>query len=75
VCRASLLPARPFRWFANDLSYGTYLWGFPVASVLAFAGLNSLGLLTFTALSILCTLPIAALSWFLVERRFLKRRA
>jgi len=72
---ASLLPTRPFRWFGNDLSYGTYLWGFLVAQVLAFAGLNSLGLLPFAALSVLCTLPFAAVSWFLVERRFLKRRA
>jgi peptidoglycan/LPS O-acetylase OafA/YrhL len=71
---ASLLPTRPFRWFGNDLSYGTYLWGFPVAQVLAFAGLNSLGLVPFIVLSVLCTLPFAALSWFLVERRFLKRR-
>ena len=70
---ASLLPTRPFRWFANDLSYGTFLWGFPVAQVLAFAGLNSLGLAPFALLSVLCTLPFAALSWFLVERRFLKR--
>jgi len=72
---ASLLPARPFRWFANDLSYGTYLWGFPVSQTLAFAGLNSLGLPQFALLSVLCTLPFAAVSWFLVERRFLKRHA
>jgi peptidoglycan/LPS O-acetylase OafA/YrhL len=72
---ASLVPARPFRWFANDLSYGTYLWGFPVAQTLAFLGFNSLGLFPFALLTIICTLPIAALSWFLVERRFLKRRA
>jgi hypothetical protein len=72
---ASLLPTRPFRWFANDLAFGTYLWGFPVAQVLAFAGLNSLGLAPFALLSVLCTLPFAALSWFLVERRFLKRHA
>jgi peptidoglycan/LPS O-acetylase OafA/YrhL len=72
---ASLLPTRPFRWFTNDLSFGTFLWGFPVAQVLAFAGLNSLGLAPFALLSVLCTLPFAAVSWFLVERRFLKRSA
>ena len=72
---ASLVPARPFRWFANDLSYGTYLWGFPVGQTLAFVGLNSLGLFPFALLTVICTLPFAALSWFLVERRFLKRHA
>jgi peptidoglycan/LPS O-acetylase OafA/YrhL len=72
---ASLLPTRHFRWFTNDLSYGTFLWGFPVAQVLAFAGLNSLGLAPFALLSVLCTLPFAAVSWFLVERRFIKRHA
>jgi peptidoglycan/LPS O-acetylase OafA/YrhL len=72
---ASLLPTRPFGWFTNDLSYGAYLWGFPVAQVLAFAGLNSLGLVPFALLSILCTLPFAAVSWFLVERHFIKRHA
>jgi peptidoglycan/LPS O-acetylase OafA/YrhL len=71
---AWLLPTRPFRWFANDLSYGTFLWGFPVAQVLAFAGLNSLGLAPFALLSVLCTLPFAALSWFLVERRFVNTK-
>jgi len=72
---ASLVPARPFRWFANDLSYGTYLWGFPVGQTLAFLGFNSLGLFPFALLTVICTLPFGALSWFLVERRFLKRRA
>jgi peptidoglycan/LPS O-acetylase OafA/YrhL len=70
---AWLLPPRPFRWFANDLSYGTYLWAVPVQQTLAFMGLNALGLLPFMALSILCTLPFAAASWFLVERRFAQR--
>jgi len=55
--------------------FPAYLWGFPVAQVLAFAGLNSLGLVPFALLSILCTLPFAAVSWFLVERRFIKRHA
>jgi peptidoglycan/LPS O-acetylase OafA/YrhL len=72
---ASLLPTRPFRWFTNDLSYGTYVWGMPVQQVLTFAGFASLGLYPYMALSVLCTLPFAAASWFLVERRFLKRRA
>jgi peptidoglycan/LPS O-acetylase OafA/YrhL len=72
---ASLLPTRPFRWFTNDLSYGTYLWGMPVQQVLTLAGIGSLGLYPYMAFSVLCTLPLAVASWFLVERRFLQRRA
>jgi peptidoglycan/LPS O-acetylase OafA/YrhL len=71
---AWLLPPKPFRWFTHDLSYGTYLWAVPVQQTLAFVGLNAFGLLPFTLLSILCTLPFAAASWFLVERRFLNTK-
>jgi peptidoglycan/LPS O-acetylase OafA/YrhL len=45
-----------------------------VQQTLAFVGLNAFGLLPFTLLSILCTLPFAAASWFLVERRFLNTK-
>jgi len=46
----------------------------PVQQVLTLAGIGSLGLYPYMALSVLCTLPLAVASWFLVERRFLKRR-
>jgi peptidoglycan/LPS O-acetylase OafA/YrhL len=49
-----------------DLSYGIYIYAFPVQQALAMAG--RLNLLT----AILAVLPFAAMSWFLVERPALK---
>lgn len=50
-----------------DLSYGAYLYGFPVQQGLLVAGV-SLGWLGFSALSVVVVLPLAALSWRFVER-------
>jgi len=51
----------------TDLSYGVYIYAFPLQQLLLFAGL-SMSPLPFTATSIVVTLPVAALSWFLVEK-------
>src|SRR5436190_11063185 len=53
--------ARPGKLPA-DLSYGIYIYAFPVQQALAIAG--RLNVLT----AILAVLPFAAMSWFLVER-------
>ena len=50
----------------NDISYGMYMYGYPVEQLLRFAHLSSHTV--YTILSILCTIPLAAASWFLVER-------
>ena len=52
----------------NDVSYGTYLYAFPVQQLLVVAGLTRLPVSAFAAASIVATLPLAAASWFLVER-------
>lgn len=52
----------------NDISYGMYLYGFPVQQILVLAEAHKLGLLVFTVLGVLATVPLAAASWFLVER-------
>lgn len=52
----------------NDVSYGMYLYGFPVQQTLALLGVQSLGLPAFMLLGVLATLPFAVASWFLVER-------
>jgi peptidoglycan/LPS O-acetylase OafA/YrhL len=57
--------SRPGRLPA-DLSYGVYIYAFPVQQALAEAG--RLNLLT----AVLGVLPFAALSWFLVERPALR---
>jgi peptidoglycan/LPS O-acetylase OafA/YrhL len=50
-----------------DLSYGTYLYGWPVQQAL-HAMLPAVGAAALLVPSIVATLAVAALSWFLVEK-------
>jgi peptidoglycan/LPS O-acetylase OafA/YrhL len=56
----------------HDLSYGVYLYGFPIQLCLTLLGVPRLGFLPYLALSILVTIPLAVTSWFLVERPALR---
>lgn len=58
---------------ANDLSYGTYVYAFPIQQSLLALGVTA-AWLPFAAASIASTLPAAAASWFLVEKPILRRR-
>jgi peptidoglycan/LPS O-acetylase OafA/YrhL len=51
----------------NDISYGVYIYAFPIQQLLVLAGAAALGVLPFVLLCIVCTVPAAALSWFFVE--------
>jgi peptidoglycan/LPS O-acetylase OafA/YrhL len=51
----------------NDISYGVYIYAFPIQQLLVLAGAAAFGVLPFTVLCIVCTVPLAALSWFFVE--------
>ena len=64
----------PFRRFGTkaDLSYGIYIYAFPVQQTLAQLKVNRHGLLVYAGASVLLTLPLAAASYFLVEKHFLK---
>ena len=53
----------------NDFSYGMYIYAFPVQQVLVMAGLATLAPLLFFGLSTIFTFPLAAASWYLVEKR------
>jgi peptidoglycan/LPS O-acetylase OafA/YrhL len=66
------LGGQPRAVLRTDLSYGVYIYGFPLQQALLLAGWHS-GWLTFFAVSTLTVLPVAAASWFLVERRVLRR--
>ena len=61
----------PLRW-KHDLSYGTYIFAFPIAQVLISFGAATLGVLAFAGLTAMVTLPVAATSWFLIERPALR---
>jgi peptidoglycan/LPS O-acetylase OafA/YrhL len=53
----------------TDLSYGMYIYAFPVQQLLAMCGLVGLNPFLFFVVSAIATLPLALLSWFLVEKR------
>lgn len=65
----------------TDLSYGVYIYAWPMQQLLVISGLGFLPPLAFAVVAAIATLPLAALSWFLVEKRALslksrfKRRA
>jgi peptidoglycan/LPS O-acetylase OafA/YrhL len=52
----------------HDLSYGVYIYGFPVQQLYAMYGLPDAGKLVYLAVATATTLMLAALSWLLVER-------
>lgn len=56
----------------NDISYGFYIYAFPVQQALALAGAQRLGVVAFILLALAGTLPLAAASWFFVERRAMR---
>ncbi|WP_460740846.1 acyltransferase family protein [Microbacterium neimengense] len=58
--------------FKQDLSYGTYIYAFPVQQLLASLRVYEWGLLVYILLSMVVTLVMAAGSWFLIERNALK---
>jgi peptidoglycan/LPS O-acetylase OafA/YrhL len=52
----------------NDISYGVYIYAFPIQQAMALTGLAAIGWLWSAALAVLLTVPFAVASWFLVER-------
>jgi peptidoglycan/LPS O-acetylase OafA/YrhL len=59
----------------NDLSYGVYIYAFPIQQLLAICGLAVLAPPLFFIIATIATLPVAALSWFLVEKRALSLKS
>jgi peptidoglycan/LPS O-acetylase OafA/YrhL len=68
---ARALPAPMFGIFSNDLSYGTYVWAFPVQQSAAFFGWNNFPALYLVGSAVI-TLFLAGLSWRFVEKPALK---
>ncbi|GAB4717438.1 MULTISPECIES: acyltransferase family protein [Mycobacterium avium complex (MAC)] len=53
----------------TDLSYGVYIYGWPVQQLLVICGLKFLNPFVFAVVAGAATIPLAAGSWFLVEKR------
>ncbi|WP_158544778.1 acyltransferase [Blastococcus sp. TF02-9] len=66
----AVLPVRLGR--KHDISYGFYLYSGPVQALLWVFGVAEHGLAVYVILSIAGTVPFAAASWFLVERRAMR---
>ncbi|MDO5628051.1 MAG: acyltransferase [Mobilicoccus sp.] len=66
----------PFTWNPRtDLSYGMYIFHWPVAVILALLGAGGLGLVPFVAVVVLGTGLVALVSWHLIESPALSRKA
>lgn len=52
----------------TDVSYGVYIYAFPIQQLLVICGLAFLAPPLFAIVAAAITLPLAALSWFLVEK-------
>lgn len=52
----------------NDFSYGVYIYAFPIQQLLVICGLAFLNPIVFAVIAAAATLPLAALSWFAVEK-------
>jgi len=61
------------RW--GDISYGVYLYAFPVQQMIVLQWHSHLTPLTLFLLALPCTCVLATLSWYLVEQPFLKRKS
>lgn len=67
IVSGALVQKRRLR-LRNDLSYGVYIYAWPIQQPLVICGLGALNPVVFTVISTLATLPMAALSWFLIEK-------
>jgi len=56
----------------GDFSYGVYIYAFPVQQLVILAFGTAMGAVLSMTLTALLTFPLAALSWFLVERPVLR---
>lgn len=57
----------------HDISYGFYIYAWPVQQLLALYGLHEIGLLGYNVLAVVGTGVLALGSWLLVERPVMRR--
>lgn len=57
----------------HDVSYGVYIYAFPVQQLLVLTGIHERGLLVYDVAALAVTVPLATASWLLVERPIMRR--
>ncbi len=57
-----------------DLSYGVYLYAFPLQQLATLVHWNRFNVWAYTALATALVVPVAAVSWYVVERPALRRK-
>ena len=57
----------------NDISYGFYIYAFPVQQLLAYGGAPHWNLAVYDLVAAAATTPLAVTSWLLVERPVMRR--
>ncbi|MGO9384008.1 MAG: acyltransferase family protein [Mycobacterium sp.] len=67
IVSGALIRNEHFR-LRTDLSYGVYIYAFPIQQLLIICGLGTLHPIAFFVIAFAATLPIAALSWTLAEK-------
>lgn len=68
----SVVPAP--QWFQrNDISYGVYVYAFPVQQLLATFGVHEWGMAPYILLAVPPTVALAAASWYWIERPVMRR--
>lgn len=62
------------RWVAkNDISYGFYIYAWPIQQLTVLFGGDRWGMPVYILITIVGTVVLAAMSWFLVERPCMRR--
>jgi peptidoglycan/LPS O-acetylase OafA/YrhL len=67
IVSGALIHNKHFR-LRTDLSYGVYIYAFPIQQLLIICGLGSMNPIAFWLIATSAILPVAALSWNLVEK-------
>lgn len=62
------------KWIAtNDISYGFYIYAWPVQQLVVLVGGSQWGMVPYILLTVVGTFALAAMSWFFVERPCMRR--
>jgi peptidoglycan/LPS O-acetylase OafA/YrhL len=70
---SQVLPLKNLAKKVGDMSYGAYLYSWPIQIMFTYTNLDTIGYFGFTIISFLIACICGYLSWHLVEKKFLVR--